>query len=438
MTRQRNFKLLVRERMKTAGERYAAARRFVLADRAADGSPHFAGSVPGATALRVLLAHAGLRDPKSKAPLSEAMAFGIAGGVGIGVFSFFYEKENFASFYVAGRHSWHDSETYFKAAAARLGLETEILESSGAKAAEKQLRNALKNGPAALWVDMTHLPYRGMPESWSGGGYHLVTIYGIDDAAGTASIGDLADEPISLPLADLALARGRIKKDKHRLLQLKPAKKAPDFAAALRSGLAACALGLEGAGAPKQAKRNFSLDSLSLWADRLVSTNSKDSERWERVFAPGKRMWTGLLFLHLFAEHYGSGGGLGRPLMADFLAESAEHLRAPALAAASERYAALGKNWSDLADAALPDKVAPLAEGKRLLASFAELFHGDAPVDEKRAVWKRLEEIGAACGREFPLSPAGCAELRAGLADRVRAIHAAEVEARRSLVDYLA
>ncbi|HVJ79833.1 MAG TPA: hypothetical protein VNC50_02090, partial [Planctomycetia bacterium] len=123
--------------------------------------------------------------------------------------------------------------------------------------------------------------------------------------------------------------------------------------------------------------------------------------------------------------------------MAEFLTEAAGQLGAPALKSAGERYVALGRMWSDLADAALPDGVAPLAEGKRLLTSFTEMFHADAPVDEKRAVWKRLGELGVLCAREFPLSPAQCGELRAGLADRVHAIHAAEARAREALVDCL-
>jgi hypothetical protein len=40
------------------------------------------------------------------------MLFGIAGGIGAGVFSFVYDKEDFASFFVAGRHNWQDGVAY--------------------------------------------------------------------------------------------------------------------------------------------------------------------------------------------------------------------------------------------------------------------------------------------------------------------------------------
>ena len=70
---------------------------------------HFAGNVPATAALRILLTHAGVRAPHTGAPFTEAMVFGIAGGIGIGVVSFYYEKEDFASFFIGGRE--HESKS---------------------------------------------------------------------------------------------------------------------------------------------------------------------------------------------------------------------------------------------------------------------------------------------------------------------------------------
>src|SRR5262249_62063029 len=107
MTAHKHFKQLVRSRMKKTGEGYATARRHVLRHRAPgqparDLSSHFAGSVPATTALRGLLAHAGVRDPHTGAPFSEAMLFCIAGGIGLGVVSCLFAKENFPPFFLAG------------------------------------------------------------------------------------------------------------------------------------------------------------------------------------------------------------------------------------------------------------------------------------------------------------------------------------------------
>ena len=97
MTARKHFKQHVRARMERTAESYSTARRQIL--RQVEPNKlipwHFPGNVPGATAIRSLLARNGK-------PHSEAMAFGIAGGIGIGVFTFCYEKEDFASFFIAG------------------------------------------------------------------------------------------------------------------------------------------------------------------------------------------------------------------------------------------------------------------------------------------------------------------------------------------------
>src|SRR5262249_59930447 len=93
-----------------------------------------------------------------------------------------------------------------------------------------------------------------------------------------------------------------------------------DLAALVRGGLRACYDGLAGAGGVKSAATNFSLKAVRLWADRLHG--SQDNERWERVFPRGPRLWQGLTSVYEFIEHYGTGGGLCRPIFAEFLTEA--------------------------------------------------------------------------------------------------------------------
>jgi hypothetical protein len=426
MTQQKHFKQLVRSRMKETGQRYAAARRYVLQSADHSKSPHRPGLVPGATALRVLLAHRGHR-------LAEPMTFGLAGGVGIGLFSFFYEKEDFASFFVAGRHCWHDDTAYLTRACERLNQTAVIKEATTPKAAEKNLREMLdRYGPCVAWVDLAFLPHRGMQHLQStGGGYHIVTVYSVD-AAGTALIGDLTDEPIAIALSDLTAARGRIKKDKYRLLAIAEGREPGDLHAPVLDALKACHRGLTGADGVKSAQRNFSLDALVTWADRLTST--KDKERWERIFAPGHRFFNGLLYLHLFVEYTGTGGGLARPLMADFLNGAAAQLKMPSLKNLGEHYARLGERWSDLADAALPDSLPLLSEAKAQLAAYAERFNSGGTAEELADCWRKIRELERQAREKFPMTPVECAELRARLQERVLAIHAAEVAAHEQLV----
>lgn len=444
MTAHKHFKSLVRARMAKTGESYSTARRFVI--RHADGvasndvAPndsaarwHLPGNVPAATALRVLLAAAGIREPESRRPLPESLVFGIAGGIGIGVCQFFYEKEDFATFYVAGRHHWHDDAGYLSAAASRLGLKATVRESSGAKAAEKNLREALAEGrPCVAFVDMAHLPHRAMPPRFSGGGYHLVTVYEVDDTTRTARIGDLTDQPLGISLADLAAARARIKKFKNRVVFLSQSEAAPDLSAAVLAGLRASHTGLIGK-PMKGFPTTFSLEGVRLWGERLHG--SKDKEAWERVFTRGHRLWAGLTGIHDYIEHYGTGGGLCRPMFAEFLEQAAVLTRRPKLKALAGRYAELGEAWSELASAALPADIPMFREYRDLVTRRGELLAGagEGNVEALRDTWARMDALAQRARREFPLPERKCAELRAELQQRVRAIHEGEAAAHAAL-----
>jgi hypothetical protein len=440
MTAQKHLKQLIRARMKKTGERYAAARRHLIhqtqtapQDPATRG--HFPGNIPATTALRILLTHHGVHAPHTGEPFSEAMLFGLAGGIGIGVFAFYYEREDFASFFVAGRHQWHDDEAYLDEALKRFGCQTIVQESGGLKAAEQQLRTLLKDGPCVAWVDMAGLPHRAMPPQMSGGGYHVVVVYEINDADGTALIGDLTDEPISIPLADLAQTRARIKKQKNRLLAVRSAATLPPLADLVQAGLQRCHDVLQQPTLPGM-KSNGKLEALRTWAQRLHGTKDKDS--WERAFLPGTNLWRGLTSIYQYIEHYGTGGGLCRPLFAEFLQEAAAALRQPALATLGEQYAELGRQWSALAEAALPDDVPLLRAAKDLSVRHAELLHGGAAANEVQDIWQQQAELQQQAKEQFPLTAAAGAALRAKLQTQVLALYEGEVAAQAALVSVLA
>lgn len=427
MTRHKHLKELVRARMSKTGESYTTARRRVV-QQAPDTKAefpfiHFPGIVPGAVSLRVLAANAGVINPVTGRPLSEAMAFGIGGGIGAGVFAFHYEKEDFSSFFIAGRHLWQDEKSYLEKGFARLGLRSQVNESGGAKAGLAALQSAMKNGPVVAWVDMAHLSYRALPAYFSGGGYHIVVVYEVDGSS--ARVGDLADSPFTVPLKDLATARGRIKKDKQRILSVEKSRHL-DLKQAILDGLRACHAGLTGS---RQA--NFNLKAFSDWGDRLYG--SKTRESWDQVFPLGHRLWQGLRSVHEYIEHYGTGGGLMRPMFAEFLEEAGTALKLPRLSELAERYAGLGRRWSELADAALPDNVPAFKRGKALLARKSELLMSGGTADEIRAVWAELGEITEEVKRKFPLSQAEGDEIRKDLQSRVRDIYLEETEAHKEL-----
>ena len=389
------------------------------------------GNVPATTALRVLLTAAGVRAPHTKAPFSEPMLFGIAGGIGVGVYSFLYEAMNFATFFVAGRNDWANDVRYLTRATERVGAEATVAE--GVKPSAQTIATTLENGlPCIVWLDPTALAYKAMPQTYAGMASHLVVLHAIDSASSTARVSDLTDEPIEIPLDELTRARARIRKEKNRVLALRArGGKAPTLATLVRDGLTACHDGLLGGNAIGNSTTNFSLEAFRVWGNRLHG--SRDKESWDRVFTPGGRLWRGLTSINEYIEHYGTGGGLSRPLFAAFLMEAGEALGRKPLTTLAERYAELGRRWSELADAALPNDVPAMREAKELRARLSELSNRPAGVDEVRRTRQRLEDLAKSAQEKFPLSDIASQDLRADLQRRVLALHAAEVAAHEAM-----
>jgi len=441
MTAHKHLKQLVRARMLKTGESYSTARRHVIRDEPEQESDpalrhHSPGNVPASAALRMLLSQANISAPHTKELFSEAMAFGIAGGIGMGVFAFHYAKENFSSFFIAGRHRWADDEAYLTNALRLFGVQPEIRETSSPVLAAKQLAEALdEHGPCVAWVDMTFLPHRAVPLWMAGMGYHIITVYAVRPEEGIALIGDLADEPIEISLDDLAASRGRITKQKNRLLSVTGSGNSVDLPELVRKGLASCHDELMNP-TMKAARGNFQLGAINTLAERIHG--SKDKESWDNIFPRGGHLWTGLTSLYKYVEHYGSGGGLSRPLFSDFLREANEaNALDSSLAPLIETYAELGQKWSELADAALPDDVPIMREAKELTARRSELTLSGGSSDEVRAVWEELDVLAAKVKESFPLSESESEDLRADLKKRLLALHAAEEAALNLIGQYV-
>jgi len=446
MTQQKHLKDRIRARMDKTGERYTVARRHVLAKAgppAATGPAgfHLPGNVPATTALRVLLNAANVQ-PDGVDGLSEALLFGLAGGVGAGVFAFRYEKEDFSSFFVSGRHLWQDDLAYLQVACQRLGLTIEVNESGGAKAADRQLRDALTEGsPVIAWVDRAGLPRYVLPEAQAGGLYHVVTVYEIDDAKSEAVIGDLADDPERVPLDVFAASRARIRKQKNRILRVTKAGKPFDLKSVVVAGVAACHDTLIGRGAvkPPSGKSmagNFTLDAFKTWGERLHGGSGKQS--WETMFRPGVNLWRGLTSIASFI-HYGTGGGLSRPLYSEFFREAGPLLNAPLLGELAERYERLGVAWDALSEAALPENVDQFRRFRELVAERAEqvLSGGAEALSRLHEIASELAELETSVATDFPLTSAECDGLLAELQSRVLELHRDEVAAHEVLGQFV-
>jgi hypothetical protein len=426
MTNQKHLKSRVRSRMAKTGERYAAARASIVAT--GEQSPNFptgptrfhaAGVHPETAAMRVLATAAGVVDPTTGAAPSEEFVLVAAGGIGAGAFAFHYTQ--FSSLYLAGRHRFDDSAGFVTDGLARIGVRTETLQTTSATAARRNLATLLEAGPVIAWCDFVELGTRGVPEQWAGGGYHVVTVYEVADD-GTATIGDLRADPERVDAERFARARGRIAKDRTRLVGLAGPAGGLDLQAAVRDGLAACVAGLRN---PRSG--SFGLGALATLAGRMRGRSGKDA--WVNSFPRGRWLLVPLRSIYEYVETSGTGGGLMRPMFGRGIAEAGAHLGDRSLMDLGERYAAIGRSWTGLAEAALPASVALFAETRAVLDERSAAFRRGAPSEGLRELWARQALLEESATDAFPLSDAEATDLVVDLADRLDAIVADETAA---------
>jgi len=390
------------------------------------GDSHAGGIHPESASLKGLFDAAGLVAPHTRKPFTEAMLFGIGGGIGLSYYVFRW-KEGLSTFFVSGRHLLQDNLAFLRNACRRLGIGVKVRETAGARAAERNLRAELDAGHATIaWVDLATLPYSGLPESLQRQTYHVVVVYGLDDEKGEARIGDLPVGPIVVSQRQLANARAAIRSQKNRLLSLDPRRPAKQLAAAIRLGIRACCEGLL-----KGRSWNTRLEAIRRWGDLVA--DGKSNEGWPTIFPRGSPLFLAHARAYVFIELYGTGRGLLRGLYSDFLEQAGGVLRDPRLGELSKTYLTLARQWSELARSFLPDDVRPFATTRRLLDQFEATWreHPGSPelsriVDQLRGVRDRIQD-------EFPLGEEEVDTLRSDLRRQLYAIHEGEARALTSL-----
>lgn len=393
-----------------------------------EGFDHFGGVHAESAALAHALAWEGVTMPHSRRPLSEAMCFGIAGGLAAGYAFAPGGRGARAAVSVVGRYrAASPGPEFIEGALRRLGARATVRETSGARTADAQLERALAAGRAAfVWC----APPAMLGPGWAGTyGHCVLLVHGIDRTRRTAQIAGCARGPLSLPLAELARLRGRVRAHRRRLLTFAPPPRLGRTALrrAIERGIRA------GAGEMLRPRlRAHNLPGLVEWS-RLVA-NPANRRGWPRVFG-GWRLCLALCDVYDSVETAGTGGGLFRPLYAAFLKEAAREMRRPRLLAAARTYATLGERWRELARAALPDRVPALRQARVLLSRRERLVaRGGATLAERMEAWRRDKARAEARMRRTPLDHAEAMTLLTDLSERIEELHAAETRAARELL----
>jgi hypothetical protein len=382
----------------------------------------FSGTHWETGSVRNFFAQRGFRAPHTGQPYSEALLLGVSGGIVMGYFTFLYKGYD-PQCNILTRNTFDPLDKMLS----RLGIVQYIEQTGKAQRAVDILVDTLEEGqPAIVWADMWSLPYNALP--WDDGmwGALPLVVYGYDPQEDVVNIADRARVPLTVATEELAAARGRIKKIKHRLLTL-DAPFEEKLETAVHLGICDT-IKLFTEKPPKGSKNNFGLNAYQFWAKML--THPKQRLSWEKQFPAGLPMYAGLTSAYNFAFLFGKGDAQDaeRGMYADFLAEAAVLLHKPALHEAATQFRAAAEAWRQLAAVLLPDQVQPFGESRELMLRKHTLFleQGGAALEAIQAINARLAEIHASMESDFPLTQAEAEAFRARLAEQILAIHDAE------------
>lgn len=381
------------------------------------------------------LAYQGVTAPHTHKPISEALLMGISGGVTFGYFTFEYEGY-LPHIVLLTRNTFDPLDTLFE----RLAIPRDVAQTTHPDKAADNLREALEGGrPAIVWADMFSLPHNNLPYDQRSWGMTPLLVYGYED--GKAYLADRANCEIVVDADVLQQARGRVAKDKFRVMTLD----VPDMSrlpGAVSKGIWQC-ISLYTDAPPKGKRENFGLAALEHWAKMLTNTRNKHS--WARYFPPGERLWMALAGnvvqpgAYSWIQH-GADNSAERGMYADFLDEAAVILDKPGLKEAAALFRQSETAWQTLSDQILPANVPLFAEAADLLTRKRALFieqGGDAMAAIKD-INTRLTVMQKEAAKQFPMTDAEVTAFQEGLAQQVQTIITIERDAVNCLQSIMA
>jgi hypothetical protein len=230
---------------------------------------------------------------------------------------------------------------------------------------------------------------------------------------------------------ELENARGRTKKNKFRILTHKPPDKGK-LKTAVEEGIRDC-VQLFTQPPPKGSKHNFGFLAYEKWVNMLGKSNDKGS--WNKLFPPGKAMYSGLTSVFSDICIFGKEGGGERETYAQFLNEAAILLANPDLNDVAEVFRNSAEAWNDLANTVLADEIILVKDVKDLMLKRHQVFldKGKSGLEEIHEIDGKLEAIKSQVNEAFPLDSSGSDELKGSIAEKVLAIRDIEFDAIQEL-----
>lgn len=375
----------------------AAARRTPAPKKSA---PKVGGIHPDSAVLKDLLRLSDIVDSRTKKPLSEAVCFGIAGGIAAG---YTYVPEFLGAgvgsgISFVGRHRQFLPDARWQTEfLRRLEIRCLAIEQPDPQRAFDNLAAGMQaDRPLIAWCSPVLFPQMSFAAT---GGMYTVLVQALNLKKKRVVLSDNGPDTFEMSIDDFTNIRGRVNPLGNRVLVIDPPAKLEHekVAAAVIAGIKACLFGSRDL--DQRGRRPVSIRECAGFLSQ-----HHHSFGWKNLFPEG-RLYLALADTYETIEVAGNGGGFFRGLFADFLDEAAVILERKALTACAKRYRMLAGKWTELADIALPKKYAAFQRAREALQKIDKAYrtkgHGaDAEIAKQRQV---LAEVEKSVQSRFPL-----------------------------------
>jgi len=381
--------------------------------------------------LQAALNFLDVRAPHSEQPYSEAMLFGLGGGIGFSYFVFEYKAARIKTLTLGTRITTLEESSrpqFLQTICERIGAPLRVLHPSTVAAANNGVRQALAEGaPAIVWIDLSGAPYHFAATA----DYAARVVCSWKDEQ--VLVAGRSRRLLPLRRKAFEAARSSMGVPKSRAVVVGRPDRAPNLATsvveALRETRDQMARGID----VGQFRGNFGLAALEKWGSLLA--DERDRKGWPRFFPAGRDLLAALVAVFVQIELRGRGGGAFRGLYADFLDEAAEATRRRRLKDAAEAFRLSARAWHNLARAALPNAVPALRQLRELTAAREALLtrQGAQGLAQAAEMAENGRHLRRSIEEDFPLQPGEVLDLLANLRRRVLQIHALESAALQAL-----
>ena len=336
------------------------------------------GFFPYTSTIRAALEAQGSAAPHTGKPYTEPMVAGLSGGLAFGLFIFEYKGFD-PQVNILTRHTFHNYG--WDLLAERLGLVQDVIQSTAPAKAQAKLADTLDAGRVPIvWADVFTLGYEysDLGEGMWAMQPLVVTAY---EPGGEAELFDRSARPIRVSADLLDEARGKVKKEKYKLISIDLPSE-PDLAAGVAGGIRDT-IALFTEKPPQGSANNFGFKAYDRWVKALSKPNG--SGGWLAAFDDSRKRFAAMTSAFRYALTFWEDQtqSADRMLFADFLEEAdTAGLPAPgasdALAEAAAAFRRSGASWKKLGEALLPDSIESLAGAREAIVERHEAFvqHG--------------------------------------------------------------